>query len=261
VPFQAKDYARLEREIASESSTELLNQLKVDHPVLQPYGSWLEVVAETQHKARCDSDRDALLRPLLSTYRATRDCRIPSILMVMFWRRLRSLCRRKGAWDPDEDVRWANTLVAFHWSVFKYPIDDRPDRIESKILGDTLHRLYEDYERDLRFLDRNLLYDPRPKPDVAPQADRDKRRPRERGEWDLGVAVFETADGLKPEVEAYRRDLKAGVINETEFYVLLATRVYGQPLVDYAAEHSLDYQNLKRQRLRAEARRRRARKK
>ena len=186
----------------------LLNQLKIDHAALRPYGSWLEVVAETQREERCESDRDALLLPLLATYEATRDRRIPPILMVMFWPRLRSLCRRKGAWDPDEDVRWANVLVAFHWTIYKYPVTSRADRIESKILGDTMHRLYEEYARDWRFLKRNELRDPRPKPDVAPRGDQDDAPLREPGEWDLGLkASSRSATSWTNQAMPYRQDL------------------------------------------------------
>ncbi len=262
--YQAEDYSRLEREIASSGSQELLEELKEEWPSLSQYVSWADVVAETQGRNPDESRRDGILRPLLARYEETGDRRVPTILMVMFWRRLRTLCRRKKHWAPDwelEEVRWANVLVAFHWSISKYRVDRRPEGIESKLLGDTLHRLYEEYERDWDFLGQHLLEDMRPVPETTPEAEEDDDPPRERGEEDLEIEAFELLDELEDHAGEYQRDLEAGVITEFEYCMLVSTRVYGEQLTDYAADHALKYDTIKRQRLRAEARRRRAREK
>jgi hypothetical protein len=64
---------------------------------------------------------------------------------------------------------------------------------------------------------------------------------------------MELREAQELEIRRLREHQEAGRITEADYLLLVGTRVYGKPVVDYAREMGLAYQTAKKRRQRAEA--------
>jgi len=232
------DRQRLEREIAGAGYAALLGRLREKEPFLQRFASWAEVLEFMHRGTSRDPRKDLVLRPILQAHGEDRDPHWRTLLLAFFWPGLESIHSRRRRWDADPDERWQGIVWAFLRVVCRVDVRTRPDRLVQKLFNGTVRQFHKDCSREWARADVEVPTDPDHLDAVAVAA------PQPR---------LEAEDERRAEVERLRRHLKAGRISETDFLLLVGTRIYGQSLADYARAEGLDYQAAKKRRQRAEA--------
>jgi hypothetical protein len=210
---------------------------------LQQFGTWRDVIAFMRAGTSRDPRKDEILRPILAAHGADQDYRWRTILLVIFWPGLVSIHHKKCYWDEDEpDELWQRIYWAFHESICRIDLKRRQDRLVQRIYNSTVHRLHDEYQRVWKRAKREIATDP----------DELDEFPYEDVAIDLDEMIDARAT-LAREVSRLRRHLNAGRINEADFLLIIATRIYGKSIVEYARETGLDYELVKKRRQRVEA--------
>ncbi len=234
-----QEYARLEQELLGEDYGLLLQELKKTSLFFHRFSTWPEVVEFMRDKTLNANLTDEVLRPIFKAHTETRDYHWRTILLVIFWPGLITICQKKSHWDPLHKDLWQNIVWTFLEVVCRTDVSRRPDRLVQKVINDTIHHLHKEYRRNWGIRER----------EVMPESE----------EFDYLVGHFEHAKRScqKPDEEAGVKKLQTylqeGRISEADFLLLVGTRIYGKSLADYAREQGLDYQTAKKRRQRAEA--------
>ncbi|TWT40480.1 hypothetical protein RAS1_41910 [Phycisphaerae bacterium RAS1] len=232
------DRRRLEREILEEGYQRLLARLSKRQVFLDGFASWGAVIDFMRRASSRDPAKEGVLLPIVQAHAADRDPRWRTILLVIFWPALESICRRKRHWDSDPDTLWANVVWAFLQTVCRLDPARRPDRLVQKIVNDVFHRLHDEYRSRWDRAKREVVTDP------VELADHDVE-----DEHHAGV------EALWVEQEARIAVLKAhhmaGRISDADFLLLVGTQVYGRPLSECAHESGLSYEAAKKRQQRA----------
>ena len=236
-----QDYERLEQELESDEYGRLLTQLQEVSPFLRQFRAWAEVVAFMRAGTSEDPRKDEVLRPMLTAHEQSRDHRWRTVLLVIFWPGLRSICRQKAHWDPHHDERWQRVVWIFLEAVCQLDLRRRSDRLVQKLINDVIHRLHREYRSDWK--EKEL---------ASPMAP-DLLTALAGGAEDSGFALIEARDDREARIAHLSALLEEDLITEADFLLLVGTRVYGQPLADYVREHGLSYEATKKRRQRAEA--------
>jgi hypothetical protein len=254
--LRQRDYAALEREIASVDYQEVLGDLQQGHLFLRRFGSWTEVVRFMRAGTSHDPVKDGVLLPILVRHSEDRDRRWMTVLLTVCWPGLLTIHRRIGHWDKDADDRWCRITWAFLQTVMGLNTEQRSERFVQRIYGETYKRTHRDYEKEWNWERPLRSLDPRPKDATIPwwhNPDGDDHFRREPGESDWGMALWEITDELDLEIARLRAHHEAGRLSEADFYLLVGTTVYKQSLAEYVEEHGLDYEATKKRRQRAQA--------
>jgi hypothetical protein len=73
------------------------------------------------------------------------------------------------------------------------------------------------------------------------------------GVEDLGFSAIERRQARRAALRALKDYIAKGVLSESEYFLIVGTRIYGRHLKDVAARVGLNYQVAKKRRQRAEA--------
>ncbi len=231
-----REYARLEQELQEEEYRTLLQELKGNAEFLRRYDTWADVVAFMRDGEANDQLTDEVLRPVFKAHTESGDRRWRTILLVIFWPGLESISWKKRGWDPDIEERWQNIVWAFLQVVCLIDVNRRPGRLVQKVINDTVHRLHDEYRQTWKIKSHEIM--------------------SESDEYESHIKDF---DGSSQEgrkfawIRKLRAYMQEGLINEADFLLLIGTRLYGKPLVDYARERGLNYQAISKRRRRTEA--------
>jgi len=230
-----RDYEDLRRQI--EGYGELLAQLRQKESSLDCFDSWTDVLSY-MHEGTWDVPlKDSVLGLILHAHKEDGDPRWRTILLGVFWRNLEALHYLKRRYDPDPKEFWPNIIWAFLQVICNWDAARHRQEIGRKIHGDVTNLLYRTYERKwrtpgLEFLDDKDLIE------IAGAAEDTRFRNAESEEHVIGKLAF-------------LRDV--GVISESDFLLIIGTRVYDRALADFARSRGLNYQRVKKQRQRAES--------
>jgi len=241
VTLREQDRRLIEREVAEAPFVELLRVLHEHAPQFKEFLCWPDVVAFMRKGTSHDSRKNDLLEVILSAYRADRDSRWPTVLLLIFWPGLESIHARKRAWDRDAEELWQNIVWTFLKILCRMDMEKRRHRLVQKIINDTAHHLHDEYRRRWRGSDCETLTDLESLDGIAVHHD---------GFDDDKLDDLQHQD---TEVKRFRWHLEGGRIGEADFQLLVGTRVYGKQVAQYAREHGLNYQVAKKRRQRAEA--------
>jgi hypothetical protein len=236
-----QDYERLEQELEKGEYPRLLWRLRKVSPFLCRFDTWADVLAFMRAGTSEDPRKDKILQPIFRAHAQNGDHRWRTVLLVIFWPGLQSIFWQKSGWDPDPHERWQRVVWAFFHVICRIDLKQRPQRLVQKVINDTVHHLYRDYERDWN--EAALA------PSMAPEL----LEALAVGVEHIDFAVFEARDAQETEIVRLRGHMEAGRISEADFLLLVGTRVYGRPLADYAREHGLNYEAARKRRQRAEA--------
>jgi hypothetical protein len=234
-----REYARLDQEIQGEDYGLLLQQLKEKAPFFCRFDTWADIVDFMRDETLNAGLTDEVLRPIFEAHAESGDHRWRTILLVIFWPGLESISWKKRGWDPDIEERWQNIVWTFLQVVCRIDISRHPDHLVQKTINNTIHRLHDEYRQIWKIKSHEIM----------PEGD----------EFDSLISGVECAEHSCQELneEAGIKKLKTymqeGLISEADFLLLVGTRVYGKPLVNYARECGLAYQVVKKRRQRAEA--------
>ncbi len=238
---RTNDREWLEQEIRGEAYTSLLQHLQQTHAFLRRFSTWADVVAFMREGTSSDPRKDGVLLPILQAHARDGDARWRTILLVIFWPGIESVCKRKGHWEQDEDLLWGNAVWAFLQAVCKLNISRRTDRLVPRIINGTIHRLHDEYSRQWRHGEREVATDPE---------ELDEREGDGEAEIICTVDLHLWQDA---EVARFRGHMEAGRISEADFHLLVGTRVYSKSAAQYAREVGISGDVARKRRQRAEA--------
>lgn len=248
--WQQGDLASLQQEIRRDGYRKLLQRLQKQHPMLGPFASWAEVMAFMHLRRTGGPEKDEILRAVFEAYREDGDFHWEVLLLAICWPRLEWVHARRWRWELDENERWANVLVAFHRCLARVRPRDRSKLLVLQILNCTDDRLRTEYRRRRRRNRRARSLDASSGYDADEDADLE---PIPLADWDRGREEAETRIDLDMELKLLRQLWRSGRIPDLYFPVLLATRIYGKSIEEYAQDAEISYDAAKRRRLRAEA--------
>jgi hypothetical protein len=202
---------------------------------------WEDVVVFMRNGTSTNPEKDEVLRPIFRAHRADHDPRWRTILLVIFWPGLMSLCSKKRHLDPSSDELWQNAIWTFLRVVCRVDVDRRPARLVQKVVNDTIHHLHDDYRRRWDRVDREFA------------AGLEKTPWLGGGVCEIDVEAIDLRQAHQREVARLREHLEAGRITDSDFLLLVGTRLYGQTVAEHARQAGLGYQAAKKRRQRAEA--------
>jgi len=246
ITSRERDRRQLERKLWTDEYQELLGYLQRESQFMRQFRTWAQVIGCMRRGTSTDPHKDEILRPIFRAHREDQDPRWRTILLVIFWPGLESLSRKKWQWDDDPAELWQNIVWTFLRVVSRVDVDRRPARLVQKVVNDTIHHVYEEYRRRWRRVHRELASDPN---DVKWLGG---------GAIDIDVEAIDLRQAHERELTRLRGHLDASLINESEYLLLVGTRLYGESVAEHAREVGLDYQVAKKRRQRAEARIRRS---
>ena len=236
-----KEREQLEQEIEGEEYHLLLVRLHGEHPFLTDFSTWGQVVGFMRDGSSQDPLKDEVLRPILAAHAADGDPRWRTILLVIFWPGLRSICIKRRRWDKEFEELWANAVWIFLEAVCRLDVTKRPNRLVQKLVNDTTWRIGVEYRQARDRASLEIPTDPELVECLA------------GGCEDAGLVNQYVEEEREFRLCHFRKHLKAGRMNETDFNLIVETRVYEKPLRECAEEWGLSYQAAKKRRQRAEA--------
>jgi hypothetical protein len=187
-----------------------------------------------------DPSKDEVLKLIIAAHAADRDPRWREVLLALFWSDLEKLLCIKRRWDSDEGELWRNVTWIFIEVLSRIDLIKRPERLAQKILNDTSHCLHDEYRDTWDRADREIAVEQEAIVELAGGAEDDT------------FAALAFSEEREVEIRRLRTHLEAGRITESDFVLLLGTRVYGKSVVEYACEAGLTFQAAKKRRQRAE---------
>ncbi len=236
-----KDLERLERELEGSAYQALLRELQRKHLLFRSFRAWADVVTLMRTGSSIDPHKDEVLRSIFRAHAEDEDPRWRVVLLVIFWPGLESIHFQKRGWDADPDERWQNVTWTFLQVLCRIDVNRRPDRLVQKVFNDTVHHLYDEYQRTWKRTNCELT------------------KPDEEIEVRAGAVEGIDFDGMdlrrahQKEIGRLQAHLDAGRITEADFFLLVGTRLYGQSLSEYAHGVGLTTEAAKKRRQRAEA--------
>jgi len=237
-----RDREYLQRKIESSEYLPLLQNLQRTEDFLRQFESWADIVAFMWAGTSTDPRKDEILRPIFCAHKEDGDLRWRTILLVIFWPGLRSLSYKKRRWDRDPDDLWQNIILTFLEVVSRVDVNRRPARLVQKVVNDTIHDLYEGYERRWKRTNQEVQVDSQDMASVF------------AGRYGIDLEAIDRRAAREREVRRLQEHLSAGRISQPEFFMLLGTRLHGSSLAEYARARGLDYEVAKKRRQRLEAR-------
>ena len=236
-----EERARLEQEIETKEYRPSLQRLQRECAFFRDFSTWGDIVAFMRGGSSRDPMKDEILRPILAAHAEDSDPRWRTILLVFFWPGLKSICIKRRGWDPEFESLWSNAVWIFLQAVCRLDLSKRPGRLVQKLVNDTISRLGADYRRAR---DQSAVEIPTNPGLIECLAG---------GVEDPGLDELDFRDDQELRIEKYRAHLEAGCISETDFTLLVGTRIYCKALRECAEELGLTYQAAKKRRQRAEA--------
>ncbi len=240
-----QDYGLLERELQSGEYEGLLRGLQHTELFLRQFRTWEDVIAFMRTGTSADPRKDEILRPILRAHGQDSDPRWRTILLAIFWPGLKSLAYRKRHWEDDPeyglDELWQNIIWTFLKVVCRLDVSQRPARLVQKIMNDTNHDLYQMYKRRWDRTNRELPLDQHEIESLAMVVD------------GVGLEILYRREAAEQEIDRLRGHRDAGRISDADCRLLVATRVNGMSVADYARDRGLNYEVAKKRRQRAEA--------
>jgi hypothetical protein len=236
-----EEYRRLRTEIESDNYHQLLRRLQWDHRFLRRFQSWQDVVAFMRAGSSEDPRKDDVLRPMFEAHQRDQDQRWRTLLLVIFWPGLGSILRRRRHWDANPEELWQTIVWVFLQVVCRIRVDQRPHRITQKLINETYRCVYRDYKRRWSLGDRETSTD-----EETLSAIPDSKQ-------GVDLAGIERREIREMATRRLREWLAEGTLTQTDFLLLIGTRVYGAPLKRVARHLGLGYEAAKKRRQRSEA--------
>jgi hypothetical protein len=243
VPWTSRnqDYDRLVRKLKTESYQRLLDKLRDFAAIFHRFAVWTEVIAFMRVGSSRDLRKNDILKAILWCHDDDWDHRWRTTLLTLFWPALVSLKHQKCRYDDDEDILWQHILWAFHETVCQIDLTRRDHGLVQKLVNDTAHRLYAEYNQEWNAKKLQEEYVKK------------KRTAVTKGFNDMGIAEVD----LEMEQETLIRWLQSferrGLISETDLHLIIGTRIYSESLAEAAEREGLGFEAAKKRRQRAEA--------
>lgn len=236
-----RDRTIVRRQVCHPEFAILLAELHQVVPETTEHSTWIGVAEDLQRRGVRSTRADNLLRELVRIHRAATDSRPSTILFLLFMPALISIQRCRCRWLPNADERWALICSCFLRALDRLDATRRPQRLGQKLLNDTARHLYDACAREWKVQARVTTLDP------------DDLDVLSGGVLDPTFEEIELRQTQDAAMRRLRSAVAAGVISQTDAYLVLGTRIYGAELADAARELGVPYERAKKRRQRAEA--------
>ena len=238
-----KDKAReqLEQELHSVEYQSLLQQLQQEYPFYRDFSSWNDILTFMRAGTSDDPLKDEVLRPILAAHAEDNDHHWRTVLLVIFWPGLKSLCIRRRLWDVEFTELWANAIWAFFEAVCHLDLARRSQRLIQKLANDTARRVSLEYKSQKRRADFEIPTDPEQLKYLAGIIE------------DYGFKDLDYRQEQEALIKQFSEYLQSGLINQIDFDLLVGTFVYDKCIQECAQEIGISYQLAKKRRQRAVA--------
>jgi hypothetical protein len=252
--FSGKSLSRhLAQVLESEEFLRFFRSLCLRDQALRRLTTPAELRAALKKKGLPPVEQDEILLALVRAYQTQPNGHLNCLLIEVFRPALSHLFHSLQEKRPEGTDLWADltwTLLNLLW---EYPVDRLPRKVAANVQLGILKRITQAAVRDGRY----QLFPGEERRPWADEFDFDALLDNgalQPNEIFAGRSEPAPPDGEDLErMEALLRGfVDSGVINEGSFYLILATRVYGRSLHDYASESALSYEAVKKQRKRAE---------
>jgi hypothetical protein len=241
VRSEQNDIQWLRRELQGSAYLSLLSRVQRKQASFTEFRAWEDAVRFVQANGTSSPRVDDLLRAVFLCRDEDRDPRWRSVILGLLWFRLESIARWKRRWDDPEQL-WATTLHVFIRVIDRIDVNRRPERLAQKVTNDTLHDLYLECRKRWDRADREVGMDPDELEEIGggtPAVDYDE--------------VIDLRAARDREIQRLREHLEAGRITESDFLLMVGTRLNGEGLRERAQEMGLSYPVARKRRWRAEA--------
>ena len=217
----------------------LLHRLQEDSVLLRSFRTWEEVMAFMRCSDSPDTRKNGVLLPIFQRHAEDNDPRWRTILLLIFWPALKSLCVQKRTLEPEYRELWANVVQAFFDAVCCLDVARWNDQMAARLFSETLHGIVAAYSKERRRSGREVSTDPTALAALA--GDTNHSDFSEAGE----------SASLAAAVGWLRAYVEAGSIDETDFCLLVGSIIYGKTDRECAEETGLSCQAAKKRRQRA----------
>ena len=244
--LRARDCARLERELLTPQYQAMLQALQDRVPLFRQFDTWAEVLAFMRAGTSKDPKKDEILRPIFEAYDRDGDPSWQTILLVIFWPGLLSIYHKKQKWDENSGDQWSNVTCVFMQVINRVKVQERLSGFVQKVYNDTIHHLYKDYQRSWNQATQEIATIPWEIEDLVGEVDGFDHE-------SVFLDCIYVEEVYELEKSRIRQCWYEGRISEADFHLVVGTRLYGQSLADYARNTGQNYEAIKKQRQRVDA--------
>jgi DNA-directed RNA polymerase specialized sigma24 family protein len=237
---KSKVRQRLEQELSGEGFRALLQGLKEKDGFFRQFEDWADVIAFMHSRRSDDPLNDKVLRPIFGAHSEDGDARWWHVLTVIFWPGLVTIHQRLKNLEPSTYDRGQDVHCIFLEVLSRIDTKKRPHRLVQKVINDTFHRLRKYYHDRNDRMGREFPTDP------------DEFEYLLGAEEHSGFEEVERREEQEARLAYYRRHRDNGTICEDDLQLLVATRVEGNTVAEFARRAGLNYQTVKKRRQRAE---------
>ena len=238
-----KDKAReqLEQELQNTEYQSLLQRLQQEYPIYRDFSSWNEVLGFMRAGTSDDPLKDEVLRPILAAHAGDNDHHWRTVLLVIFWPGLKSLCIRRRKWHLRRTELWSLAVWAFLEAICTLDLTQRSYRLAQRLINDTTWRLGLEYRKERRQAAFEITTNPEELVPLSGYAE------------DPGFRELDYRQEQEALIKQFGEYLQTGLINQIDFDLLVGTFVYDKCVSECAEEIGISYQLAKKRRQRAVA--------
>jgi len=253
VTFQKKLSAHLRAAVESEAFCAYFKTLKSTQPLLATFDDLAAMATAFESGYVSFEDQDAIVLDLIREFQERPSEHLHHLLLKLFWKGLDHLYRVRRIRVGDDDGLWNDIVESFVDVLADYPTERLTAKVAANVQMGTLKKVTRAVQREARY----QLFSP------------DEKHPK-RTEYEFteilpcgistpneifagrGTPDVADEDDRAQMAALLNRFLQIGIINDDAFQLLLATRVHGQSLKEFAEKESFPHEAVKKRRQRAE---------
>jgi hypothetical protein len=236
-------HAHLLSEIDDRTFRPLLQEITLHHGAFAAYPSWGAVADAINNRRLPEKATDALLAPMLTAYGSGVDPRWGAILCACCFRSLVATYHPRRKWHSDAEEVFQEIIGTFLDVCRRVAARPMVANLRRRLANETCHRLHEEFTCRWRSAAVEQITDPHELvPTVDPQQEPDRRND-----------LLDLTEHRELVLTRLKRHLEAGTISETDYLILVGTRLYGESMAEEGARHGLSREATKKKSQRAEA--------
>lgn len=213
----------------------LLEIIQNDNPFIGRFNTWGEVLLFMRKRdLRNMRRKDEILRSILLQHSKDFNPQWRTILLTFLWPGLANIARQKRIWDFSARDRWQNIVFVFLQYLCSLNLGTRRNRMAQKLINGTARNLYRLYNGSRRYSEHES---------AADSANFDTRQSK-NGSIDINEIECQTKQ------DVYSRHLSDGRILRKDFKLLVATRIEGKTVAQYAREVGMTADQARKRRMR-----------
>jgi hypothetical protein len=243
VYLREKIRAELYRELKTEAMQQFFIRQRYKNPLIKPFtspGALIEYLHDRENPNL--KQKNAILGSLIAAHQKDKNPIWKPLLSIIFWPAIEWVFFRQRNPYTDNDDLFLEVYWAFCEVLWTYPVKKRPHKVASNLKFEVLNLICQQQKKNWQH-----QY-------ISQLAQQTSRLLKDKI---LALSTPDITAWDKPKEEEltkedYRKLLSSGAITETDYLLLVGTKVYGRSLKELAREHNLSYEAAKKRRQRAE---------